>query len=153
MQTHFGRIASGTPFTLSQLELIVGSSLGDGTLLRTTAGYCFRAHHGLRQRALVRTAPRICGNGYYFRTVSHPRLSDLRAAFYDGGRKIAPRALLEEFLTPFALAVWIMDDGAADGRQLRINTQNFTVQECETLAALLSKNLGLNFSLSFDAQA
>ena len=43
-----------------------------------------------------------------------------------------------------------MADGAADGRQLRINTKKFTVQECETLAALLSKNLGLNFSLNMD---
>lgn len=163
MQTHFGRIARDTPFTAEQLELIVGSLLGDGTLLRTTAGYCFRAHHGLAQRALVdwkyvrlrtfvRTGPRSCGSGYYFRTVSHPRLAELRAAFYDGSRKIVPRALLKEFLSPFALAVWIMDDGAADGRQLRINSQSFTVQECEDLARLLWEEFELTFSLNTDKE-
>jgi hypothetical protein len=34
--------------------------------------------------------------------------------FYDGKRKVVPIDFLETYLSPFALAVWIMDDGAID---------------------------------------
>lgn len=161
METHFGRLARATPLHRLQLELIVGSLLGDGMLMKTTAGYCFRAHHGLAQRVLVdwkydnlrafvRTAPRVCRNGYYFRTISHPKLAEFAAAFYLGSRKIVPLELLEEYLSPLALAVWIMDDGAADGKQLRINTQCFTAPECRWLTDLLMQKFGLRFSLNVD---
>lgn len=161
MQTQFGRLAASTAFSHLQVQLIVGSLLGDATLLRTTAGFCFRVHHGLAQRywvdwkycrlrAFVRSAPRSSGRGYYFRTVTHPQLTTLRHLFYCDARKIVPCELLEEYLTPFALAVWIMDDGAADGSQLRINTQSFSVSECNALREFLRENLGLHFSLNAD---
>ncbi len=161
MQTHFGRAAMARAFSDRQMQLVVGSLLGDGTLLATTAGYCFRAHHGLAQRSLVdwkfaqlrcfvRTAPRISGGGYYFRTISHPWLAELAARFYSDSRKIVPLALLTSYLTPFALAVWIMDDGAVDGRQLRINTQSFTWRECQSLVDLLHAKFALRFTLNAD---
>ncbi len=45
--------------------------------------------------------------------------------------KVVPIKLLERSLTDFGLAVWIMDDGAAEGKQLRINTQSFSAEEAE----------------------
>lgn len=139
----------------------MGSLLGDGTLLRTTSGYCFRVHHGLAQKALVdwkyknlsafvRSAPRICGRGYYFRTVSHPDFQLLRRSFYHDRLKSVPTSLLNEYLTPFAFAVWIMDDGASDGRQLRINTQSFTYDDCTRLTQLLRSRFDLDFSINTD---
>ncbi len=161
METLFGRAARALKFTAWEMELLVGSLLGDGTLLKTSAGYCFRVHHGLRQQPLVnwkyralrrfvRTPPRVSGNGYYFRTVSHPHLLELRAAFYKDARKVVPISLLERYLSPFALAVWIMDDGAADGAQLRLNTQSFTAGENVALRLLLRRKFGLEMTINHD---
>ena len=141
--------------------MIVGSLLGDATLLATTAGYCFRVHHGLRQRSLVdwkyrwlrqfvRTPPRVSGNGIYFRTVTHPALSELRKQFYRGRTKIVPLSLLEREFDHLALAVWIMDDGSAEGGQVRINTQSFTTDEVVGLADILRTKFGIVMRLNVD---
>jgi hypothetical protein len=161
VETLFGRRARATPIDSRQRELMIGSLLGDATLLKTTSGYCFRVHHGIRQRNLVdwkhaelarfvRTAPRQSGNGYYFRTVTHPELANLRETFYTGGRKIVPLGLLESSLGAFGLAVWIMDDGAAEGKQLRLNTQSFSVDESEALAGLIRAKFGIVMTLNLD---
>jgi len=161
VETLFGRRARATPFNSREWELMIGSLLGDATLLKTTSGYCFRVHHGRRQRELVdwkyaelarfvRTAPKTSGNGYYFRTVSHPRLADLRESFYSQNRKVVPYKLLESNLSELGLAVWIMDDGAADGNQLRLNTQSFSVDEAEQLASLIRAKFGVVMSINLD---
>jgi hypothetical protein len=161
METHFGRAARSLKFNAFEWDVVIGSLLGDGTLLRTTAGYCFRDHHGLEQKLLVdwkyqslrrfvRTPPNVSGSGYYFRTVTHPELTALRTEFYEGLRKVVPLDLLQQALTPRALATWIMDDGAADGRQLRINTQSFSETECRGLVSLLERLFGLRFTINYD---
>jgi hypothetical protein len=140
---------------------MIGSLLGDATLLKTTSGYCFRVHHGRRQHDLVdwkytelarfvRTAPRVSGNGYYFRTVTHPRLAELRESFYTGERKIVPIRLLQSSLTELGLAVWLMDDGAADGNQVRLNTQSFSAEEAEKLKCLIRAKFGIVMTLNID---
>ena len=98
----------------------------------------------------VRSEPRECGSGIYFRTVSHPAFDILRKQFYVGSRKIVPSLLIERELDERALAIWIMDDGAADGNQLRINTQCFTSSEVEVLAGVLRANFGLKMRLNVD---
>jgi hypothetical protein len=144
-----------TPLTSRQRELVVGSLLGDAYLMSTTAGWCFRVNHGLQQREyvdwkyeilanFVRTPPRSSGRCYYFRTVTHPEFAVYRQHFY-AGRKVAPIELLDEQFTAFSLAVWLMDDGAAERKQLRLNTQSFSHEENEALRAFL---YGLN--LGFD---
>jgi LAGLIDADG DNA endonuclease family protein len=141
--------------------VIIGSLLGDGTLLKTTSGHCFRVHHGCRQRRLVdwkyaelasfvRTAPRLSGNGYYFRTVTHPELAKLRERFYSADRKIVPIELLESSLGALGLAVWIMDDGAAEGKQLRLNTQSFSIEEVEMLTGLIRAKFGIVMTINKD---
>jgi LAGLIDADG DNA endonuclease family len=40
------------------------------------------------------------------------------------------------------MAVWIMDDGAIDGRQLRINMQSFTIEEVQALAEFVERRFG-----------
>jgi hypothetical protein len=161
VETRFGRRARAAAFSIRERELIVGFLLGDATLLKTTSGNCFRVHHGLRQRNLVdwkyaviarfvRTAPKQSGNGYYFRTVTHPWLSELREQFYNGEKKVVPLKLLESSLTDFGLAVWIMDDGAAEGNQLRINTQSFSIEEVESLIEFLRARFGIQMTVNRD---
>ncbi len=140
---------------------MIGSLLGDATLLPTTSGHCFRVNHGIAQSpyvdwkwkvlsSYVRSMPRVCRNGYYFRTVTHPELSNLRRLFYPQGVKTVPIDLLIKQFSELSLAVWIMDDGASDGKQLRINSQSFSQEENEILASLLRAKLGLDVRLNVD---
>jgi recombination protein RecA len=161
VETLFARRARQVPLSSRQRELVIGALLGDGYLMPTTAGCCFRVNHGLRQRDyvdwkfrilvdLVRTPPRESGNCYYFRTVSHPEFALLRQLFYVNGRKTVPVELLFEQFTEFSLAVWLMDDGTVDGRQLRLNTQSFSKDESGALASVLRAKLGIDASLNRD---
>ena len=119
-----------------QMNLVIGSLLGDGHLSRTTRGFAFRVNHGLNEREyvdwkytilrdFVRSSPKPSNNCYYFRTVSHPIFEELRDCFYEGKEKKVPESILQERLNSFILAVWIMDDGARERNQLRINSQKF----------------------------
>jgi hypothetical protein len=161
VETHFARCARETPLSSWQRELVIGSLLGDAYLMPTTSGCCFRVNHGLQQRecvdwkyillaTYVRTPPRESGNCYYFRTVTHPEFSAYRRLFYQNSRKIIPVELLYEQFTGFSLAVWLMDDGAFDGKQLRLNTQSFSLEENEALGDLLRAKLGIEARLNRD---
>ena len=98
----------------------------------------------------VRTPPRESGSCYYFRTVTHPEFSDYREFFYSNSRKIVPMDLLDKQFTEFSLAVWLMDDGAVDRKQLRLNTQSFSFAENEALASLLRAKFGIEARLNRD---
>ena len=81
------------------------------------------------------------------------RIQDLRifaSRFTPQNRKIVPFKLLESNLTELGLAVWIMDDGAADGNQLRLNTQSFSVDEAEQLASLIRAKFGIVMTINMD---
>ncbi|MGH3086841.1 MAG: hypothetical protein ACRDSJ_05925 [Rubrobacteraceae bacterium] len=99
---------------------------------------------------MVRTPPRRCGRCYYFRTVTHPEFAEYRLLFYSDRRKVAPIELLHEEFTALSLAVWIMDDGAAERKQLRLNTQSFSFEENEALRGFLWAKLGIRCSLNRD---
>lgn len=130
-------------------------------LLRTTAGWCFRLHHSLSQQSYVeykyrflevyvQSPPRRSGKAYYFRTVTHPEFSTYREQFYRSNQKIVPLKLLREQLTGFSLAIWLMDDGSADGRGLRLNTRSFSRTENLALATLLGEVFGLDARVNRD---
>lgn len=161
VETHFARAVRCLAFADAQMQILVGALLGDGTLQKTTSGYAFRAHHAIAQAPLVlwkyeilkpfvRTAPRVSGRAVYFKTVTHPVLSELRAAFYPLGAKRIPVPVLEQWLTPAALAVWIMDDGAADGNAIRLNTQSFSVEDVAAAAELIRTRFQVRPAINFD---
>ena len=161
METFFAKQARKINLTSPQRELVLGSLLGDGYLMPTTSGYCFRVNHGLQQREyvdwkfnllsdFVRTPPKESGKCYYFRTITHSDFVQFRNFFYAGNRKIIPINLLYKEFTELSLAVWIMDDGAADGKQLRINTQSFTFSENEKLISFLRAKFGIEARLNED---
>jgi recombination protein RecA len=128
----------------------------------TTAGCCFRVSHGHQQRQyvewkfgimsqFVRTAPRACGRSYYFRTITHPEFSPLRRAFYSSTfEKVLAVDVLYQELTAFGLAIWFMDDGACDRRQLRINTHCFSEAENGVLIEFLQAKFGIAAKLNKD---
>ena len=162
VETLFARNARATPLTGLQRDLVIGSLLGDGYLMPTTAGCCFRVSHGQQQRHYVdwkfgiisdyvRTAPRTCGRSYYFRTVTHPEFAGLRQSFYSHGAvKGVPIDLMEREMTALGLAIWFMDDGTADRNQVRINTQSFSYDENLMLVEFLHAKFGLTATINKD---
>ena len=161
MNTHFATQARTKLLTDQQTSLVIGSMLGDGYLVKTTSGFAFRVNHGLLQKDYVdwkyqllkdfaNSPPKQSGSCYYFRTVTHPTFVQLKDSFYQDRRKIVPKETLEDLIDPFALAVWIMDDGSRDGRQLRINSQCFSKAENEFLQCVLRAKLGILTTLNRD---
>ena len=151
----------GVTLSQQQRELVIGSLLGDGYLVKTTKGFAFRVNHSIRQKVyvdwkysllknLVNSSPKSSGKCYYFRTVSHPYFTYLHRQFYSDGKKILPSSLVEENFTPFMLAVWIMDDGTKCGNQLRINSHCFSIEENIQLQKFLSAKLGIKSVLNRD---
>ena len=161
MDTKLAREARKLSFSHKQYMLMVGSLLGDGYLDKTTRGYSLRIHHSINQQEyvdfkyllikdFVNSAPKQSGNAYYFRTISHPDLSLLRDTFYSKQKKIIPKKFLEKHFNSFALSIWIMDDGSADGKQLRINTQSFTLGENLWLIKFLQATFGILSTVNVD---
>lgn len=141
--------------------LFIGSLLGDGYLDQTTRGYALRIHHCLKQSEyvnykysfvsnLVNSKPKRSKNAYYFRSVSHPIFTKLHNLFYSNKLKIVPKDFLLDNFDAFALAIWIMDDGAKDKNQLRINTQSFSLNENMWLSEFLQAKFGIKTSINLD---
>ena len=160
MDTKRARTARKLQLTERQREVVVGSMLGDGYLVQTTRGFAFRVNHGLAQKEyvdwkfnelnqLTNSPPRQSDRCYYFRTVSHPAFDEMREQFYVEKRKIIP-SQLENWMTPLTFSVWVMDDGAKDGGQLRINTQSFSLEENNELIRILKAKLGVMATLNRD---
>jgi len=160
MDTIRARNARFRQLTQEQQEIIIGSLLGDGYLVATTRGYAFRVNHGIAQQAYVdwkyrileeftNSPPRIYQSSYYFRTVSHPFFEKLRHEFYVEKRKQVP-VQLSEWMSPLVFSVWLMDDGAKDKGQLRLNTQCFSREENQTLIGILEAKLGISATLNRD---
>ncbi len=161
MNTHFAKQARKRLLTNQQLLLVTGSMLGDGYLVKTTSGFAFRVNHGLAQKDyvnwkhrlladFVNSEPRRSGNTYYFRTITHQKFSDLQEQFYVNHVKVIPKNLIKAMINPFMLAVWIMDDGSKDGRQIRINTQCFSFEEHVFLQNVLRAKFGIVTTLNHD---
>ena len=161
VETYRARAARKLEVSPEQWSLILGSLLGDAYLVCTTRGYAFRVNHGVKQKDyvdwkyqklkdFVNSPPRFAERCYYFRTVTHDAFSSLRALFYPKGRKEVPRELITSEMNPWLLAVWIMDDGSKDGRQLRINSQSFTEEENKFLAEVLRAKLGIEATINRD---
>ena len=108
-----------------QLQLILGSLMGDGNLSpnpRGRTGVRLRMGHGAKQAAYLDWKVSLLGNIPHTRTINAkgavfadftplPELSELREAVYFGGGKKHLTWDYLKRLTPPALAVWYMDDG------------------------------------------
>jgi hypothetical protein len=136
-----------------QLQIIMGTALGDGSIqfirnrkthaLTGTARLRIR-HSTKRQLAYIRWLRQeldpICGmdvkiapnagfgkEAAYFNTLSHPTICRIGEAIY-GPKKFVSLAYLRR-LNALGLAVWWMDDGST----MSIATHGFTMQENRTI--------------------
>jgi hypothetical protein len=146
-----------------QKRVLVGTLLGDGHLERDGTYVRLKVDHGPVQRAyvwwkyevfrnLTSRAPRLVRvldprtervyQHWRFATVTMPELEPYYALFYKERKKVIPASIGQMLVSPQALAVWYMDDGArrTDCRALRLHTNCYSLQEQEILQGVLEHN-------------
>jgi hypothetical protein len=84
--------------------------------------------------------------GYEFNTFTFRSFSWIHDIFYTNGRKVLPQNIYE-YLTPLALAVWIMDDGGWANYGIRIATNSFKLKEVEVLQDILKSKYKLETTI------
>ena len=70
---------------------------------------------------------------YYFNTYSYTNFLWLYRLFYNKKKKMIPSNIYD-YITPLALAIWIMDDGTWKTSGVRIATNSFTLEEIKLLS-------------------
>ncbi len=163
------------PHNKEILEILIGTLLGDTHLEHHGNGYRFAFYQEGSHKAYLQwfhnyitnlgyanpNEPKLQtrqGDGNKIRTVmrfktwTFTSFKWIHNEFYTldtNGKykKIINRAILEEYLSPLALAVWIMDDGGRSGQGLKIATNSFTYDECFILADILRNKYSLSVSI------
>ena len=85
---------------------------------------------------------------YRFRTFTYSSFDWIYDSFYPkGSRKVIPN-FIDTFLSPLALAVWMMDDGTSfKNRGFKFSTNSFTLKEIQYLALVLKNKYNLDSSI------
>lgn len=107
------------------------------------AGYCNDKLPIVRQRLGIKGKVRKVVR---FSTWTYTSFNNIHEEWYIKGKKCVPNNI-NLYLTPLALAFWIMDDGAKVGKGLKFSTNSFTYNECVYLANLLHKKYNLKASV------
>ena len=147
--------------TSRQEEVLVGTLLGDGCLAQHGRHHRLHIKHKSAHRSLAELKyqafeafvsmplhefdQRLRGGAFpcvQFATRTHPVFSKWHSYFYRGGRKIVPRGI-GSYLSGLSMAVWFMDDGAADYAGATLQTHNFSADEVELLVSLLRRKFEL----------
>jgi len=81
-------------------------------------------------------------NGYVFNTFTFRSFNWIHKLFYKKGRKYINRDLAK-YITPLALAIWIMDDGGWAKPGVRLSTNAFKLEDVQFLASILTNKWGL----------
>lgn len=148
-------------FSQEQRAILTGTLLGDGCLAKHGRHHRLHVKHKLAHRELalmkyealrefISMAPhqfdQRLGDKRHpcvqFATRTDPLFSEWHRRFYLGRRKIVPADIASD-LSPLALAVWLMDDGAADYVGVTIQTHSFEHDETTRLVAALRAEFGL----------
>jgi hypothetical protein len=161
------------PHNEEVLSVIIGSLLGDGVYAKNRTGegvslfyrqsirhkeslfflYQFYYNRGytsyLQPRQTTRTNISKEGTEYYgyeFNTFTFRSFNWIHRMFYNNGRKVIPGNIYE-YLTPLALAVWIMDDGGFANNGIRLATNSFKLKEVELLQDALKSKYNLETTI------
>jgi hypothetical protein len=78
----------------------------------------------------------------YFQTYSFDSLNFIQESWYPNNKKIVP-SNISSYLSPLALAIWIMDDGTWAESGLILCTDSFTKIEVDLLRTVLKDNFNL----------
>ena len=81
-----------------------------------------------------------------FNTFTFSSFNWIHELWYQDNIKKVP-CNIDEFLTPLALAIWIMDDGSKIGNSLKLATNCFTYSDCLLLVKTLFNNFNIKASI------
>lgn len=165
------KIKSQIVLDKKHIDLIAGSLLGDGTMRigKKAKNANLKIEHGLSQRdyvfwkykilrSLVFTPPKLSyrytekrkryKKSWWFRTIRHPLLTEFYFKFYKGARrrtggKKIPQDI-KDYLNPFVMAVWVMDDGSFSKGKIDLSTYSFRKKDI----LLVSKGIEEKFGIS-----
>lgn len=153
------------PHNYDILSIIYGSLLGDGYAEKHGNGtrisfyqehshkdYLLWLHNyfskkGYCNSKLPKIQTRLAANGKIryiirFKTYTYTSFNWINNIWYINGKKVIPHNI-EEYLSPLALAVWIMDDGGKVSSGLKLCANSFTLSEIEKLCDILNKKYNL----------
>lgn len=155
------------PHNYDVLTIIIGSLLGDGSMEKDGNGsrfafyqeksngeYLLWLHQSISSLGyckpeipIIQTRLGSAGQLRYiyrFRTYTYSSFNWIYEEWYPkGSRKIIPESI-ELYLSPTALAVWLMDDGTLyKNKGLRFCTNSFTLKEVQYLQTILERKYAL----------
>lgn len=81
-----------------------------------------------------------------FSTWTYTSFNWIHDLWYKNIIKCVPECI-GEYLTPLALAIWIMNDGAKVGKGLKFSTNSYTYEDCLILIKALNDNFNLKASV------
>lgn len=155
------------PHNFFILSLIFGTLLGDGYAEKHGNGTRIRFYQeGSHKDYLLWLHYLISSHGYTseimpiiqtrlgrfgriryvirFNTFTYSSLNWIQNCWYNNNIKVVPDInILNVYLTPLALAIWIMDDGAKVSSGLKFCTNSFILSDVEKLSLLLNQKYKL----------
>jgi hypothetical protein len=152
------------PLSAYQKAVAIGSLLGDACVASnwSKTNYRLQIRQSKAQEAYVTWKYQIFSDfvltppqhyartqSVWFRTISHPDITELHKMFYREGKKIIPTDIAQWLKDPHVVAIWFMDDGnivrneSGGVRGYHLNTQSFTRAENQALCILFKKVLGI----------
>lgn len=164
------------PHNYDILSIIIGSLLGDGSMEKSkdgsrfvfyqakvngeyllwlhnvvsSLGYAKKELPVLYSRKGSILVPSVNDIRYYyrFRTFTYSSFDWIYDSFYPKStRKVVPKNL-DTYLSPLALAVWMMDDGTSfKNKGFKFCTNSFTLKEIKYLALVLKNKYNLDSSI------
>lgn len=157
-----------TSISFKQKQFIVGHLLGDGcaykdgknSMFKLTLGQCKKQEQYFHwKKAMLdpfvntwRESVDKRGNSIMLQatTICHQDLKQFAQMFYNKSRVKQIPKNLDIFMTPLALAVWIMDDGNLNsGVNMRIATMGFSYDDHLELQSLLKRVFDIKSKIMF----
>jgi hypothetical protein len=160
------------PHNIDVLSILIGSLLGEGHMEKDNEGFGSRftffqskcngeyllwlysclskLGYCKKEIPLIRT--KISNNNelryyYRFRTYTFSSFNWIYDSFYINNRKVIP-SFIGDYLTPLALAIWIMDDGSLyKNKGLKFCTNCFTLKEIKVLQKILFEKYQLESTI------
>lgn len=159
-----GSSRSALDLSERQRDVLVGTLLGDGCLAQHGRHCRLFVKHKAAHRALAEFKygvfrefismrmhefdQKFRGSLFpcvQFATRTSPLFDVWRDRFYRDGRKVVPTDIARD-LSPLSVAVWLMDDGAADYAGMTLQTHSFDASEVELLVSALAERFDLAVS-------
>jgi len=149
------------PLTFLQKQLIYGSLLGDGSIVKgkEDKNCRFSEAHSIKQKdylvfkykklkpfsgKFIKYPCKRGSNNIKFSTKAHPGFNQFRKMFYNKqGKKVIKFSTLKNITHPLALTMWFGDDGSKDKNDCRLATATFSIKEIKLLIKWLQGFFGI----------